>query len=261
MPLLWWELLGMTLTVGIFIGTFGINVAHELGHRKEKQSQFVAQVLLLPALYLHFLIEHNRGHHRHVATPKDPATAQYGETLYAFWYRSIVGQLRSAWDIEKDRVSKKRKEGREVRNQMISFLLLEAAYLLVVTILFGWFGLLAAVAIALIGILLLESINYIEHYGLLRRRTDQGHYERVDRRHSWDSNYHLGRIFLYELTRHAHHHQKASVKYQILDRSEESPQMPAGYPAMILLSLCPPLFFSVMNKRVPLPMQSRAEKE
>ena len=102
-----------------------------------------------------------------------------------------------------------------------------------------------------VGLLLLETINYIEHYGLIRQLNDNGRYERVDVIHSWNSNHIIGRIVLYELTRHSDHHFKASKKYQILENKKESPQLPFGYPTSILLSLVPPLWFWIMNSRIP----------
>ncbi len=249
------ELIGMTLGVGIFVGATGINVAHELGHRRSTVDKFLSTCLLITAYYQHFRIEHNRGHHRYVATPYDPATALLGESLYQFWVRSILGGLLSAWNIEKDRLHKLGVSHSNIQNQMIQFLIFQIAYMTVIYLLFDWKGLLFSIIIAIIAFLQLESINYIEHYGLLRRRRSSGQFEKVGMQHSWNSNHDLGRIFLYELTRHADHHYKASKKYQVLDHIEESPQLPTGYPGSILLALIPPLWFRHMDKRVPAEMK------
>lgn len=241
------ELLGLTLSVGIVVGANGINVAHELGHRNTRGEQFLSKMLLLPALYQHFFVEHNRGHHKHVATDRDPASARFGENLYTFWWRSVTGSWRSAWAIERERLQK---EGRSVwswSNEMLRFAVFQTGWLVGVFSLTGWRGLLGAVAVAVVGFLLLETINYVEHYGLRRRLLDSGRPEPVGPQHSWNSDHEVGRILLYELTRHSDHHFKATRKYQILRHLDESPQLPYGYPTSIVLAMLPPLWFAVMN--------------
>lgn len=245
------ELIGNILSVGIVIGTCGINVAHELGHRTNRFEQIIAWMLLLPAHYQHFFVEHNRGHHKHVATPLDPASAVMGMNLYTFWFRSVTGSYQSAWRIEKDRLKKGNTSSISHRNYMIWFTVCEFLYLLILYLSGGW-GLLWPVFLAgIVGILLLETINYLEHYGLRRKQTEGGKFERVLPVHSWNSNHQFGRIVLYELTRHSDHHYKASKKYQVLDHHDESPQLPLGYPAMILVALLPPLWFRMMDRRIP----------
>ncbi len=245
-----YEIIGMALSVGLIVGTIGINVAHELGHRSARYEQLMSKILLLSALYTHFFIEHNRGHHKNVATDEDPASARLGESLYAFWWRSATGSYRNAWRLERERLEK---EGRPVlswENEMVRFTVFQVLYLLAIGLLWGWYMIGYALAIAVVGFLMLESVNYIEHYGLRRRRTPNGRYERVSPSHSWNSDHELGRIFLYELTRHSDHHYKATRKYQVLRHFDDSPQLPMGYPAAILLSLVPPAWFRVMNKKV-----------
>ncbi len=249
-PLSTSELLGLTLGTGIMVGSFGINVGHELGHRPEWYHQAFAKMLLVPALYAHFTIEHNRGHHKWVATPLDPSTARRGEPIYRFWLRSIAGVWRNAWQLERRRLEAKGLPFFSLHNDMIVNLLAEAAWIALAVFLFGWAVVPALLVIALIGVLLLESVNYIEHYGLLRRELAPGRYERVLPRHSWNSDHELGRIFLYELTRHSDHHYKASRKYQILRHMDDSPQLPFGYPMSILIALIPPLWFRLMDHRV-----------
>lgn len=254
-PLSGFELLGMTVSVGIFVGATGINVAHELGHRPGKLERILSICLLIPAFYQHFHIEHNRGHHRYVCTPEDPATARFGESLYRFWWRSTVGSFFSAWNIEKVLIQKQGYAVWSMHNQMIQFAGLQGLYMLLVWWFFGWLGLLLSIAIGVIGFLQLEAINYIEHYGLRRKKKSDGRYEKVGMQHSWNSNHDLGRIFLYELTRHADHHYKASKKYQVLNHVDESPQLPTGYPGSILLAMFPFLWFKVINKRIPKEMR------
>ncbi|MEL6864422.1 MAG: alkane 1-monooxygenase [Bacteroidota bacterium] len=244
------EVVGMTLNVGLAVGTIGINVAHELGHRSTWHEQLMSKTLLLTALYMHFFIEHNRGHHKNVATDEDPASARFGETLYAFWWRSVTGSYQSAWALEAERLKRAGKANLSLDNQMLIFQLIQVAYLVTIGLIFSWAMVPYAIAIAISGFLLLETVNYIEHYGLRRKKLPSGRYELVREYHSWNSDHELGRIFLYELTRHSDHHYKANRKYQVLRHFDESPQLPYGYPASMLLSLVPPLWFSKMNKRV-----------
>ena len=244
------ELLGLTLSVGIVVGANGINVAHELGHRNTRGEQFLSKLLLLPALYQHFFVEHNRGHHKHVATDRDPASARFGENLYTFWWRSVTGGWLSGWAIERERLQK---EGRRVwswANEMLRFVVFQTGWLVGIFALTGWRGLLGAVAVAAVGFLLLETINYVEHYGLRRRLLDSGRPEPVGPQHSWNSDHEVGRILLYELTRHSDHHFKATRKYQILRHLDESPQLPYGYPTSIVMALLPPLWFAVRHPRI-----------
>lgn len=245
-----YELLGMTCSVGLIVGTSGINVAHELGHRSKKGEKFLAKTLLISGLYMHFYIEHNRGHHKHVSTDKDPASARFGENLYAFWLRSVSGSWLNAWKLEAHRLQKQGQHWLGGQNEMLRFQVFQLLYLLGVGLVYAWWVVAYAIAVAIFGFLLLECVNYIEHYGLRRKMLPNGHPEPVQARHSWNSDHELGRIFLYELTRHSDHHYKASRKYQILRHFDESPQLPFGYPTSIIISLFPPLWFALMNPRV-----------
>lgn len=245
-----YELIGMTCSVGLIVGTSGINVAHELGHRSKRSEKILAKTLLLSALYLHFYIEHNRGHHKQVSTDADPASARFGENIYAFWWRSVTGSWMNAWKLEAARLKKQGLGWFSWRNEMLRFQVFQLGYLLTVVLCYSWWVLAAAIAVAVFGFLLLECVNYIEHYGLRRRTLPNGHPEPVQPWHSWNSDHELGRIFLYELTRHSDHHFKASRKYQILRHFDESPQLPFGYPASIILALFPPLWFAIMNTKV-----------
>lgn len=250
------ELIGLTFSVGIALGSNGINVAHELGHRTLAWERTLGKILLLPAQYMHFYIEHNYGHHVHAATAEDPASAKYKQSLYSFWITSTSKQYVSAWKIQ-NRLRKQEGYGfLSIKNDMFWYVVLQLGHLSATYFLFGPQGLLIAAILAVVGILLLEAINYIEHYGLRRNKTKSGRYERVSEIHSWNSNHVLGRVMLYELTRHSDHHYKSSKKYQLLDCHETSPQMPYGYPTSMVLSLLPPLWFSIMNKRIPLEMRT-----
>lgn len=243
--------IGLTLATGIVVGACGINVAHELGHRNDAFSQHLSKLLLLPALYQHFFIEHNLGHHKNVATDLDPASARKNEILFVFWWRSVTGSWRSAWQLESERLNRIDRPIWSLNNRMIRFISYQTLWLSTIYVIFGLKGVAGAVAIAVVGFLLLETVNYLEHYGLRRRKLDSGHFEPVSPRHSWNSDHEVGRILLYELTRHSDHHYKSTRKYQVLRHLPESPQLPFGYPTSVLLAFVPPLWFAIMNKHIP----------
>lgn len=251
-----YELTGLLISLGVVLGANGVNVGHELGHRKKRWEIIIGQILLMPSMYMHFYIEHNFGHHLHAATKEDPATARYNQSLYSFWVTSISRQYKNAWLLQLKLLKQKKASFISIYNNMLWALIFQSLYLLAIYFVFGLIALGCALCIALISILLLESINYIEHYGLLRKRLPSGRYERVSEIHSWNSNHSMGRIILYELTRHSDHHHRAHKKYQLLDCHETSPQMPFGYPTSMVLSMVPPLWFFIMNKRIPLQMRS-----
>ena len=200
------ETVGMVLSLGILLATNAINVGHELGHRKPLIERCLSKLLYLPCLYMHFYIEHNFGHHNNVATPKDPATAKFNQTVYSFWFTSVMGQYISAWRLQLQLLKIKNSGFLSIKNDMLYYTIFELAYLLVIYSFFGFYGLFLAVIIGVLSFLFLETINYIEHYGLLREKLPSGRYERVQSHHSWNSNHFIGRIVLYELTRHSDHH-------------------------------------------------------
>ncbi len=244
------DIVARVLTMGLLCGTFGINVGHELGHRTNKIEQFMAKALLLTSLYMHFFIEHNKGHHKHVATPDDPSSAPYGQSLYAFWIRTITGTYSSAWAIAADDLKKQGLPALHWKNEMLQFQLLQLLVIIGIYFAFGGVITLYFIGAAITGILLLETVNYIEHYGLRRKQTADGKYERAMPAHSWNSNHVIGRLMLFELSRHSDHHYLASRKYQILRHHDNAPQMPTGYPGMMILSLFPPAWFYVMHKAI-----------
>jgi alkane 1-monooxygenase len=244
------DIIGRIWVMGLLCGVFGINVGHELGHRSDPFEKLAAKCLLLTSQYLHFYIEHNKGHHKRVATPEDPSSARYGEWIYAFYFRSIVFSYFSAWSIAAKDARKKRKAVFSLYNEMVLYTLIQVAFVAVIFILYGWLVTLYYLIAAGIGILLLETVNYIEHYGLQRKSLGEGKYERAMPVHSWNSDHVIGRLVLFELSRHSDHHYLASRKYQVLRHHDDSPQMPTGYPGMMILSLMPPVWFWVMNPRV-----------
>jgi alkane 1-monooxygenase len=244
------DTIGRIFTMGLLCGTFGINVGHELGHRVIPFEKWLAKISLMTSLYGHFYIEHNKGHHKRVATPEDPSTARYGEPVYFFWFRSMVNAYVGAWQIANRDQRKKGKPALHWQNEMLQVQVLQLLLILLIFIFFGWVVLGYFIAAAAIGILLLESVNYIEHYGLARKKLSTGQYERTQPHHSWNSDHVLGRLLLFELSRHSDHHYMASRKYQVLRHHDSAPQMPTGYPGMILLSLVPVAWFKVMHKRI-----------
>lgn len=245
-----WDILGRVIGMGLLCGAFGINVAHELGHRNKPFEQFLAKSLLLTSLYMHFFIEHNKGHHKHVATPKDPSTASYQQNLYMFWIQTFVGTQREAWKIAIQEAQKKNSRWPWLFNEMALFQGIQIALLTILFLNFGLPIMCFFIASALIGAGLLETVNYIEHYGLTRKQVNEHLYERVQPAHSWNSNHLLGRLMLFELSRHSDHHYLASRKYQVLRHFDDAPQMPTGYPGMIILALFPPLWFRVMHQQM-----------
>ena len=246
----WLDIAGRIGVMGLLCGTFGINAGHELGHRVNKFEQTLAKALLLTSLYMHFFTEHNKGHHKRVATPEDPSSARYGEPVYTFYFRTIIFSYLSAWHIANDEMRKKDKKAFSLQNEMVQFLLIQTAFLVLIFFVFSWLVMLYFIAAAFMGILLLETVNYIEHYGLQRKATGEGKYERAMPEHSWNSDHVIGRLMLFELSRHSDHHYLASRKYQILRHHDDAPQMPTGYPGMMILSLIPPVWFYVMNRRI-----------
>ena len=246
----WMDLAGKTMVMGLLCGVMGINVGHELGHRSHYFERLLAKALLLSSLYLHFFIEHNKGHHKRVATPEDPSSARYGEALYAFFLRSIIFSYISAWKIARRDATKKGAAWPGWNNEMMHYQIVQFIFLALIWFFFGWLTTLLFLLAAIQGILLLETVNYIEHYGLRRKATGPGTYERTQPLHSWNSNHVIGRVMLFELSRHSDHHFLASRKYQLLRHHDHSPQMPTGYPGMMLLAAIPPIWFRVMNRKV-----------
>lgn len=250
-PFLFFELIGTILSLGIILGANGINVGHELGHRKKLYERILGKLLLIPSHYTHFFIEHNHGHHLNVSTPDDPSTAKKNQSLYAFWWQTVTGTYLKAWQIQKNLNKQNNISFFNVKNDMFWFTIIQISYLILAFILYGNIGIILCLFAGIIGFLLLETINYIEHYGLMRNKTASGRYERVTEKHSWNSNHVLGRIILYELTRHSDHHYKSQKKYQVLEYHDVSPQMPYGYPTSMVISFIPPLWFKIMNKHIP----------
>jgi alkane 1-monooxygenase len=244
--------LGLAISIGC-IGGIGINTAHELGHKRESHERWLSKIALAQSFYGHFYIEHNRGHHVRVATPEDPASSRVGESFYRFWPRTVRGSLVSAWNLEKRRYARRHQHPFRIGNDVLNAWLMSA-------VLWGamvaWLGvgiLPFLVVQAVVGFSLLEVVNYMEHYGMLRQRVGtpgRERYERVLPCHSWNSNNIATNVLLYHLQRHSDHHANPTRRYQTLRDFEESPVLPTGYAGMIVLALFPPVWRRVMDKRV-----------
>ena len=242
------HILMISLSCGIVTGGIGITVAHELCHRQTKLETFASQLILLTTNYMHFHVEHTVGHHRHVSTPEDPASASFNQSLYRFLPQTLIGSLRSMYRFEMKRAKVKKLPW--YRNRFYSYMGLQTATALAVLAIFSWRGLVFYMAQSFVAIIFLELVNYIEHYGLRRKKLPNGRYEKVTPKHSWNANHRASNFLLLKLQRHSDHHANPLRRYHILRDMPEAPQLPMGYPGMIILSFFPPLWRRVMNPRV-----------
>ena len=256
-----WEVLGAASSVALIAGGGGITVAHELMHRPKAFDRALAEILMTLVSYPHFCVEHVYGHHKHVSTPLDPGSAPKGKTLYGFLPRTLVGSLLSAWALETKRVQRDGVHVAPWADKRVRMPVLVVTLWAAVFAGFGTFGLAILALWSVIAILLLETINYVEHYGLARRQRADGRYERVQPEHSWNSPHRLTGYYLFALPRHADHHFAANRPYWKLRHMPAGPQLPAGYATMVLVALVPPLWFAVMNKRVDAEMHRLALRE
>ena len=244
--------IALAISIGC-IGGIGINTAHELGHKKETHERWLSKIALAQVAYGHFYIEHNRGHHVRVATPEDPASSRMGESFYAFWPRTVFGSLKSAWRLEKRRYARRKQHPFRLGNDVPNAWLMTAVLWVALVAWLG-VGLLPYLVLqALVGLSLLEVVNYMEHYGMLRQKVGVGErqrYERVDPSHSWNSNNIATNVLLYHLQRHSDHHANPTRRYQALRDYKESPVLPTGYAGMIVLAIVPAVWRRVMDPRV-----------
>jgi len=248
----WYDKLAIAISVGC-IGGIGINTAHELGHKREANERWLSKIALAQSFYGHFYIEHNRGHHVRVATPEDPASSRFGENFYQFWPRTVAGSLKSAWHLEKKRYARKNQHPFRLGNDVLNAWLMSTVLFGGLIVVFGWGIAPYLVLQAIVGFSLLEVVNFLEHYGMLRQKVgigDKQRYERVAPSHSWNSNDIATNVLLYHLQRHSDHHANPTRRYQTLRDFEESPALPTGYAGMILLALVPPVWRTVMDPKV-----------
>ncbi len=246
----WWEAAGLVLTFGIMSGGIGITVAHELVHRREAWSYWNGVILLCSVFYGHFAIEHVLGHHSQVGTKQDPATARRGENVWQFVIRSVVMGAISANHIERVRLSRIGSPWWSRTNRILVIWALTIALMLFAFAVSGGMGLLFMALQAAVAVLLLELINYVEHYGLERKVLENGKPEQVQLWHSWDSHSRLSGWILIHLSRHADHHKYPARPFTKLEGSMSSPLLPASYPACVLLATLPPLWYRVIHPRL-----------
>ncbi|MER6038659.1 alkane 1-monooxygenase [Streptomyces sp. NPDC001835] len=240
---------GLAATTGVVAGV-AINTAHELGHKKEQVERRLSRLALAQSCYGHFYVEHNHGHHVRVATPEDPASSRRGEGFWLFLPRTVTGSARSAWLLERRRLQRRGRPTWSRHNDVLTAWALSVALFSALGAVFGPVVLPWLLLQAVLGVGLLESVNYLEHYGLLRQRRSDGRYERVTPRHSWNSDNTVSNLFLFQLQRHSDHHANPLRRYQTLRHFDEAPQLPAGYAAMIVLAWVPPLWRRVMDPRL-----------
>jgi len=240
---------GLALTVGMVSG-IAINTAHELGHKRGSLERALSKIALAQSGYGHFFIEHNRGHHVRVATPEDPASSRLGESFYAFLPRTVMGSLRSSWELEGVRLGRLGKTHWTMQNDILQAWAMTVVLFAALTAGFGLVVLPYLLAQAVVGFSLLEVVNYLEHYGLLRQRREDGRYEITRAEHSWNSNNVASNVLLYHLQRHSDHHANPLRRYQALRHVDEAPQLPTGYAGMIVLAAVPALWRRVMDARL-----------
>ncbi len=239
------------LAVGTVTGGIGITVAHELGHRRSTFDRMLSRLLLVTVGYGHFYVEHNRGHHARVATADDPASAPRGMSLYRFIGRSLFGSFRHAWRLEALRLGRSGRSAWHLANWVLTGSLLSVCLLLFAAAALDPAAALFLAAQAIWAVVLLETVNYIEHYGLRRRLLSTGRPEPVTPQHSWNADFVVSNWLLFNLQLHSDHHAHVERPFEALRSMPQAPQLPAGYPTMVLAALVPPLWFALMDRRVP----------
>jgi len=247
---------GYVMSMGVVGGIIAINVGHELIHKSTQLEKVTGGLLYSLVSYAGFVVEHVYGHHVHVSTPEDASSSRYKQSLYNFLPKAYVGNFTNAWKIQKKRLNKKGLGLLSAKNELIWYNLASVVAACLMGLFFTLLGsefLLGVgffLAQSFIAITLLEIINYIEHYGLHREKLSNGKYQRVNIEHSWNSNYLLTNMFLFQLQRHSDHHAFAARRYQVLRHHEQSPQLPFGYATMFVIAMIPPLWMAIMNPKV-----------
>ena len=241
--------IGLAFTMAMVSG-IAINTAHELGHKRASLERWLSKVALAQSGYGHSFIEHNRGHHVRVATPEDPASARLGESFWAFLPRTAWGSLRSSWELECERLRRTGGGPWTWKNDILNAWAMTVVLYAALIAAFGWVVLPYLLLQSVVGASLLEVVNYLEHYGLLRSRREDGRYELTRPEHSWNSNNVASNVLLYHLQRHSDHHANPTRRYQALRHMDDAPQLPTGYAGMIVLALVPPVWRRVMDHRL-----------
>ncbi|HIG42307.1 MAG: alkane 1-monooxygenase [bacterium] len=245
----WWSFLALTIAVG-FADGFAINTGHELGHKRTRLETTLAKIVLAVPAYGHFWIEHNRGHHRDVATPEDPASARMGESIYKFARREIPGAFHRAWIIEKNRLGRKVVSIWGIHNEILQSYVLTFVMQIGLIAIFGWIMLPFLIIHNFFSWWVLTSANYIEHYGLLRLKQADGKYERCQPHHSWNANHKYSNLLLFHLQRHSDHHANPTRRYQSLRHFDDLPNLPSGYYGMYIIAYIPWLWYKILDARL-----------
>ncbi len=247
-----WEAIGLMIGIGTVTGAIGIVYAHELMHQRPRFERWLGDLLMAMSLYSHFRSEHLLVHHRYVGTPRDTVTARYGENFHWFFLRVVPEGLASAWRAEAVMLARKGLPWWDRSNPFWRYAALQGSMIVLALLIGGWVGLGLFLLQAFIGIWQLELINYIEHYGLVRKHLGDGKYEHVKPRHSWNTAHKASNWILINLQRHSDHHYKPDRRYPLLQNYDatEAPQLPYGYPVMGMVAVVPPLWTKVMNPRV-----------
>jgi alkane 1-monooxygenase len=244
-----WAILGLAAVAGVTSG-LAINTGHELGHKNSQLEKLLAKIVLAVPAYGHFTINHNQGHHRNVSTPDDPASARMGESIYKFALRESPGALREAWAFERDRLARRARPVWHSNNQILQSYALTALLTIGLVGAFGWIVIPFLIVHNLVAWWQLTTANYIEHYGLLRRKDARGKFERCEPHHSWNSNHIYSNLVLLHLARHSDHHTHPTRRYQSLRHYDDLPTLPSGYFGAYLLAYIPTLWFRFMDKRL-----------
>ena len=245
------DLIACVLMMGTILGVNGINVGHELGHKiNHPFKMFLAHVMLTTSIQNHFVTYHNSGHHRDVGTPEDFSSAKQGDNFYYFALRSQIGGYFKTWKLESKRLTALGKN--KLINPMIIYTLIPLLFLTTIYFFFNFNTMLIYGITGIYGISVLEAQNYFAHYGLRRKKQENGRYERVQPKHSWNSDHLIGRVLLFELTRHSDHHHMGAKPFQLLESKKDSPMLPFGYPMMLMLSYFPFIFKPIMKKHLKL---------
>lgn len=245
----WWAFIGLAAVAGMASG-LGINTGHELGHKKSQFERNLAKIVLAVPVYGHFWIEHNRGHHRDVSTPEDPASSRMGESIYKFALREVPGAFKRAWAIEKDRLERRGRSVWNSDNQILQSMALSVVVQLGLLLVFGWLMIPFLIIHNILAWWQLTSANYVEHYGLLRLKEPNGKFERCQPWHSWNSNHIYSNLVLFHLARHSDHHAHPLRRYQSLRHFDDLPTLPSGYFGSYLLAYVPWLWYRIMDKRL-----------
>ncbi len=246
----WFNQLGAILSVGA-MHAVGLTMSHELGHKLNDKTQvWFAKICSAVSGYAHFNIEHNKGHHKDVATPEDPASSRMGENIYRFALRELPGAAKRGWTLEAQRLKRQKRSVLSIHNELLQTLLITFVAYATMTVFFGLAALPFLLVTAAYGWFQLTMANYIEHYGLLRQKQENGRYERCQPRHSWNTNFKASNLLTLHLQRHSDHHAHPTRPYQLLRDYADAPSLPQGYPAMMGLALIPSAWRRVMDHRV-----------